>query len=383
MIQGSRYWGLFLGLAIILAAGAGPAKEVPELNLPQLVGLALEYSPEIKATQSEVKVAKEQRAEVRGYYYPQFDAKMLGGLVPNARLPEIRNNAHYYLDPKDKIHGINVFGRLDFSLIQPLYAFGKLSFREQAAARNIRVKDAQVESKKGEVILRVAEAYYGLILAQQGLEAVKEARSYLSDTRNRLQRLLQMKSPSVRESDLYRLASYEGSLEKYAAEAEEGARVAYLALKALTGYPPGQDFRVPAEFPNPAAAPGRLDSYVQLAIELRPEFTMLKEGLAARELLVKAAKADRYPRLLPGRGGRPLRSPGPPHLAGPLRAGLLQRVLRRSRGGHEVAPGFRHHQRQDPPSPGRTGAVATPAAHRPDGHPRGSGPGLRQSPGTL
>jgi outer membrane protein len=140
----------------------------------------------------------------------------------------------------------------------------------------------------------VSQAYYGLILAEQGKDAVKEARSYLNDTRERLNRLLAVKSTSVRESDQYRLAAYDGAVEKFAAEAEEGAKVAYMALKALTGQGPGQDFSVPPELPNPAP-PASLDTYVRTALELRPEFTQLKEGLVARQLLVDAARADRYP----------------------------------------------------------------------------------------
>jgi outer membrane protein len=124
---------------------------------------------------------------------------------------------------------------------------------------------------------------------------VKDARTYLSDTRERINRLLAINSPSVKESDKYRLAMYEGGVEKFAAQAEEGSKVAYKALKALIGYGPGQEFRVPPELPNPAAAPGTLDQQIRTALELRPEFTQLKEGLAARKLLVNAARADQYP----------------------------------------------------------------------------------------
>jgi outer membrane protein TolC len=141
----------------------------------------------------------------------------------------------------------------------------------------------------------VSQAYYGLILSEQGKDVVREARSYLSDTKLRITRLLGLKSANVREADLYRLASYEGAVEKFAAEADEGAKVAYQALKALIGYGADQNFRVPQELPNPTSAPSTLDYYVRQALELRPEFTQLKQGLVARQLLVDAARADQYP----------------------------------------------------------------------------------------
>ncbi len=297
MTKGVRLGGLVLGLVILLAPVGAGAAEAPVRNLKELIGMALKFSPEVKASKSEVNLAKEQKNEVRGYRWPQLDTTVMGGVIPKARLPVTPaggpGKEMFYPDPKDKLHGVAIFGRLEFTAFQPLYAFGKIAFREEAAARNIKVKEAGVAARQGEVILQVSEAYYGLILAEQGKEAVKDARTYLNDTRERISRLLRLNSPNVRESDRYRLAAYEGAVEKFAAEAEEGAKVAYRALKALTDSE--GDFRVPADLPTPASAPVGLDSYVREALEMRPEFTQLKEGLVARQLLVDAAKADRYP----------------------------------------------------------------------------------------
>jgi outer membrane protein TolC len=66
-------------------------------------------------------------------------------------------------------------------------------------------------------------------------------------------------------------------------------------LKALIGYGENQDFQVSQDLPPPSEPAGTLDTYIQTSLELRPEFKELKEGLAARQLLVDAAKADRLP----------------------------------------------------------------------------------------
>ena len=299
-------------LVPLAASGA----ETPEFTLKQLTAMALNYSPEVKATKSDVTLAQEQKNEAHGYRFPQFDAVALGGVVSNAQRGEVRqvgkNKTLFYPDPAGSIHGVNVFGNLSFTLIQPLYTFGKIAYRERAAAKNIEVQTAGVDLKKGEVMVQVAQAYYGLILATQGKDAVADARTYLRDARERITRLLQINSPNVKESDKYRLAMYEGGVEKFAAQAEEGAKVAYLALKALVGYGPSQDFRVPQELPVPTA-PGGLDQYIRLALELRPEFTQLKSGLVARQLLVDAAKADRYPSFFFAVLGQVAGAPGREH----------------------------------------------------------------------
>ena len=317
MVFWARIGGALLALVLLLAPLAARGAEAPVLTLQQLTGMALHYSPEVKATKSDVTLAKEQKNEAHGYRFPQFDAVALGGVVPNASRGEVRqvgkNKTLYYPDPAGSIHGVNVFGNLSFTLIQPLYTFGKIAYREEAAAKNIVVKQSGVDLKKGEVMVQVAQAYYGLILANQGKDAVADARTYLRDARERVTRLLRINSPNVKESDQYRLAMYEGGVEKFAAQAEEGSKVAYQALKALIGYGPSQDFRVPQELPAPAAPPGGLDHYIRLALELRPEFTQLKSGLAARQLLVDAAKADRYPSFFFAVLGQVAGAPGREH----------------------------------------------------------------------
>ena len=316
MVLWARVGGALLALVLWLAPLAASGAETPVLNLKQLTVKALQYSNEVKATKSEVTFAKEQKNEAHGYRWPQFDAVALGGVVPNARRGEVRqvgkNKTLYYPDSSGSIHGVNVFGNLSFTLMQPLYTFGKIAYRESAAAKNIEVKKAGVDLKKGEVMVQVAQAYYGLILANQGKEAVADARTYLRDARERVTRLLGVNSPNVKESDQYRLAMYEGGVEKFAAQADEGSKVAYQALKALVGYGPGQDFRVPQELPTPTA-PSGLDHYIRLALEQRPEFAQLKSGLAARQLLVDAAKADRYPSFFFAVLGQVAGAPGREH----------------------------------------------------------------------
>ncbi len=305
-----RATGILLCLVILGVCPVAADLAPPEMTLPQLISLALKFSPEVKTSQSEVAIAKAQKDQAHGYRFPQFDMVTIGAPVPTARQPEIRGNSIFYPDTKNSLHGVTVFGRLDFSMIQPLYTFGKIAHREAAAEKYTRVKQAEVDSKKGEVILQVAQAYYGLVLSQQGKNAVQEARDYLNDAKERVSRLLTLKSASVKDTDTYRIAMYEGSIEKFAAEAEEGSKVAYKALQALTGSDPEKEFRVPAALPEPTASPHKLDYYIQQAMELRPEFTMIKEGKAARELLVKAAKADQYPDLFMALIGLLSGSPG-------------------------------------------------------------------------
>ncbi len=308
--------GILSGLAIISAPAVSRAAEPPVLNLQQLTVMALKFSPQVKTKEKDVDVATAQRDQAHAYRFPQFDALAIGGITQNARAPITKNGQVFFPDPENRIHGVNVFGHLDFGLIQPIYTFGKIAYREGAAEHNIKITPAGVDAERGEVIVLVAQAYYGLILANQGKQAVQDARTYLSDARTRVQKLLAINSPNAKETDVYRLNMYEGGVEKFAAQADEGSKLAYQALKALIGYGPDQNFRVPTDLPNPTQPPQPLNYYIQESLELRPEFTQLKEGLVARDLLVKGAKADLFPSVFAAVFGQVAGAPGRAPVAG-------------------------------------------------------------------
>jgi outer membrane protein TolC len=320
MVLRARIGGAILGVVLFLApwtAFGAETKGEKVLTLKELIVKALDYSPQVKASKSEVTFAKEQKAEAHGYRFPQFDAVALGGVVPNARRGQVLQagpgKTLWYPDPSGSIHGVNVFGNLTFTLMQPLYTFGKIAYREEAASRNIEIQKYGVDLKRAEVIYNVSHAYYGLILANQGKDAVADARTYLRDTRTRIERLLAINSPNVKDTDQYRLAMYEGGVEKFAAQADEGAKLAYRALKSLIGYGEDQNFRVPQSLPEPQAAPAGLDFYIQEALDLRPELKQVKQGLVARQLLVDAAKADRLPSFFFAVLGQVAGAPGREH----------------------------------------------------------------------
>ena len=90
MVYWARMGGAVLGLVLWLAPLSASGAETSVLTLKQLTVMALEYSHEIKATKSEVTFAQEQKNEVHGYRWPQFDALAPGGVIPNARRGEVR-----------------------------------------------------------------------------------------------------------------------------------------------------------------------------------------------------------------------------------------------------------------------------------------------------
>lgn len=262
------------------------------LTLPQLIDMAIAKSPEMGETRSEIAATRSDLDQVKAAYYPQLESAAIIGPVNDARRPVVLGTRIH--DPSPDTVG--VFGRIDFTVAQPLYTFGKLSNRKEAASRGIRAKELKLVERKNEIVLRVKELYYALILARAGLDAADEADSFFDDARRRMNRLLELGSTNVLESDLYRVDAYRANTAKSRAEAEKGVKLAYFVLKSLIYLPPTTDFE-PAEkvLPLKEESLSELESYIQKAYGDRPEFKQLDEALAAQESLVRAVESDRYP----------------------------------------------------------------------------------------
>jgi len=261
-------------------------------TLPQLIDMAIAKSPEMGETRSEIAATRSDLDQVKAAYYPQLESTAIIGPVNDARRPVVLGTRIH--DPSSDT--IGVFGRVDFTAVQPLYTFGKLSNRKEAASRGIRAKELKLGERKNEIALRVKELYYALILARAGMDAADEADSFFDDARRRMNRLLELGSANVLESDLYRVDAYRANTAKSRAEAEKGVKLAYFVLKSLIYLPPGTDFE-PAEkvLPLKEESLSELESYIQKAYGERPEFKQLDEALAAQESLVRAVESDRYP----------------------------------------------------------------------------------------
>ncbi len=225
------------------------------LGLPELIQMAISKSPEIGEIQSDIAGTKSDLEQVKAAYYPQLESTALVGPVQDAKLPQVVNGQITDPSPSLSLSSIGIFGRLDLTMTQPLYTFGKLSNRKEAASRGVRAKEFQVAEKKGQVVLKVKELYYALILARGGLAVANESQNFFEDAGKRIHNLLELGSPNVKESDLFRIDAYRADSIRFKAQAEKGVKVSYFALRSLIQLPPQVEFE-PAERTLPAKREG-------------------------------------------------------------------------------------------------------------------------------
>jgi outer membrane protein TolC len=284
-------WGSFL-LALI---PAGPLEANPEeqitLGLDQAIQRALEFSPEIRETEYDLEVFQSRRQQADAAMWPQVE--LLGVAGPSNRA---RGNQIYSPDKQTDLHIDGVFGRADINLIQPLYTFGKISSLREAARHGIQYAQAKVNQKRGDIILRTKELYYGLLLAKTVRNHILEIKDMLEGATRSLEEKIEAGAPGVDEVDLFKLRAYLGQVDKYLHETEKGIALAQDALKATLGYEKGVDLDIVDRkllYEEVPLEP--LETYIARARGLRPEFVQAREGLLARQGLVDSAYADLFP----------------------------------------------------------------------------------------
>jgi len=177
---------VFLGLVCMmagLAVGQQPPTPVV-LNLQQVVDKAVSYSPEVAEAQNDVVSAKSDLAQAESAYYPQIETIAIAGPVRDAEEPLVVDGRITDPSPGLSFSSIGIFGKLDITATQPLYTFGKISNRQEAAAHGVKAKEHAITDRKGRIALRAKQLYYGLVLAVAGLDYADESRDFLTKPPN-------------------------------------------------------------------------------------------------------------------------------------------------------------------------------------------------------
>jgi outer membrane protein TolC len=284
-------------MAFLLSCpGEGSSERQLVLNLDQAIERALDFSPEIRETRYDVEVYQSKKGQADGAWWPQIE--LLGLTGPSNRA---RGDHIYSPDQQTDLHLDGIFGRADITLIQPLYTFGKISSLRQSAHHGIQYAEAKVNQRKGDIILRTKELYYGLLLAKTVRNHILEIKDMLEGHKRTLEEKLESGAPGVDELDLFQLNAYLGEVDKYLHESEKGITLAQEALTATLGYEVGVNLEIADRKLVQEDRPLEpLESYLARARQLRPEFAQAREGLLAKKELIDSAYADLFPQIFLG-----------------------------------------------------------------------------------
>ncbi len=278
-----------------------PAQAQTPLTLPQAVQIALEKNPLRKAALAEQKVAAAGVKEARSGLLPRltFSETAMRGNDPvyvfGSRLRQQRFSTEDFA--LNRLNRPTPFGNFATRLGGQWNVFDSfanvLNVRRAEDMQNAAAQ--QVERTDQELIFRVVQSYYGLLLAakqeQVAEQAARTAQSILERSKTRFQAGL------VVEADYLSAQVNAAQRQQQLIQARNGVALAQVQLANAMGAPADSVY-APAEALAESTLPlSLLSDLEKQALEQRPDLKQIRSQQAAQEKGLAAAKASFGPRL--------------------------------------------------------------------------------------
>ena len=267
---------------VSLLVMTAPAGERGGLSLEEATRLALKDNPLVDAARGNLDEFEAKYRQAILAWVPQgkldFTATVLPKMTGNAVAHETDTSAW------------GPYLRGQFSLVQPLYSFGKLTTLKKMAAAGIDVGKAQIRMAEGEIRYQTARAWYTLVFTSEVASLIVEGEEYLEKARTRLEQLDEEDADDFDQVDKLRLRVYEAEIAAMRMEAARAARIARTSLHLLTGLPedeirPGVKRLKPASFGD-----WTLAELEALTERRRPDLAALRAGVRATRLNLSVEK---------------------------------------------------------------------------------------------
>lgn len=216
-------------LVLVVLLGAAPPPGKAAAGLPgtavapapekiawdDLVETVERTSPLMSAARSGLDAMEAQLRQAQWARFPTF--RLEAGGTPT---PEIQTDG-FDLDVNFSRWGY--FYRVSATMIQPVYAFGRIAALRSAARSGVDVGRARVDVARWELRVRMAQAYYGVLLSKELSTILDDGRRWLAKAEDRMERLRVADSDDydqmehlrlkTRSSELFQLEADQRSLD--------------------------------------------------------------------------------------------------------------------------------------------------------------------------
>ena len=305
-----------VALAGLSLAGGSALAEI--LTLEQAVERAMLHDARISEREKLVQAAQGLLQEALGSDDLIYDVNAFTGLTTQVDggftdplTTEPRSDRY-------KWNGMSTWSAVQFSVIKPLYTFGKIENYADAARENIRIKGQDVRRQRADTVIDVSRAYYGYLTARDTRRLFEDVIRRLDKAIVLVRQWLDSDSGDVRQSDLFGLQAGRELISNYLNQAEGVEQVAMAGLRLLTGIESGETIEFADRRIMPLAVPEQtLEELQSLALKQRPEIQQLEAGLKARRSLVAAKQSEKMPNVYAGVVGMAAYSPGRERLDNP------------------------------------------------------------------
>jgi outer membrane protein len=214
------------------------------------------------------------------------------GLLPTASLTSTRSETQ--LDTRTTSSTQRGFGTGSASLTvtQPLYRPANTAAYEQGK-RQADAAQAQLTTASQDLIIRVSQAYFDVLSAQDTLAFVRAQKAAVSEQLASARRNFEVGTATITDTREAQ-ARFDLVLAQEIA-AENDLRVRKLALDTVTGRSEAKPLPLAAPLALPAPEPSDVNTWVQQAEAVSPSIQQARLGLDVAKLETEKAKAGHLP----------------------------------------------------------------------------------------
>lgn len=276
--------------------GSAPALEstapkVERISFEALLAEVERTSPLMEAARAGRGIFEAKLAQARAARFPSF--KLEAGFAPS---PAINSDDNATFGVSIDLSKWGYVYRVSVTMVQPLFTFGKLRALRRAADHGIDVGSAQTDVARWELRYRVAQAWYGALLAREIGEITADGKKWLDKAEARMERLRDEDSVDYDQMEHLRLKTrvaefYELDAKNHEIEtaSREGMR---LLLSRAADHPvePDVDSLEPIAF---ELLP--VERYLDQAFGRAPQLRSARSEVKALDALADAKWDDLWP----------------------------------------------------------------------------------------
>jgi outer membrane protein len=297
-------FALLLAAIVSSAAGTMSAQSPPEaspVSLQQAAGIALEKNPLRKAALADSKAASAGVREAQSFLMPHVSFSELASrgndpvYVFGGKLRQQRFSTNDFA-----LHQLNTplpFANFTTRLGGTWNLFDSFaSWHGVTRAKDMNTAVAhQLERTDQEILFRVVQSYYGVLLGGKQLEVAEQAEKTAKSIMERSQ--VRFDTGLVVESDLLSAKVRLASREQELIRARNNLALAHAQLNTAMGVPADALYQPADSLAERALAVAPLADQERQALTTRPDLKRIEAQQSAQELSVAIAKSSFGPRL--------------------------------------------------------------------------------------
>lgn len=263
----------FFSLVVIGSVRA----EEKTYDLPQLISFIEEKNLELVTEKFIDNINHAEYKRIMKEFNPKLSLMFGAGPISKETGTPLKSQTDY------TSWGVAWLGEAE--LTWPLYHWGRMEAIRQALKHKNKVDAQDIVLKRNEILYNLKESYYQALFTYSLMDFVNDILEKVTEKKD---------DEKTKKVDKFQLDILESQLLSKKEDIIKGQKLSLLAVKLFSGV--DEDFSLDRNYiEREERELKEFDYYWNLALENKPEFIKLKEGIQAKSQYLESQKKENYP----------------------------------------------------------------------------------------